>query len=572
VDSRTFAILVALGATLLNGVWLFIDRSTPSWDQSSYLSLALTYNSAAGDGGVGGLVRTVFQADPARGPLFAVLISPFLALFGDAGRSATLLHLLLAPALYLGAGEIAMTIFRNWRARLLAIGLTAFTPLMVGLFHNVLVDFTLVTLTTLSIAFLLKSDLFARRGMTVAMAVAMGLGTLTKVTFPAFVAGPVLVAAVQLLLLTRSASRPEGQLGRRLGNLALGLLVYAVLTLTWYLPHLQQTLDYVRSTTSGPLSLGAGPSNPLTLPAISAYTLNVFNNNLSWILVLAGLVARVANLGRLSTALRAKGAGADRAHAATLLTWVLVPYVAQVTSRNQDIRLLAPALVGFVVATAGGLSVIPRSRLRLSVAVVALGALLFTTVNRIVPVGPSFLPQEVRLTLGGQTAWLPIASSATVGYEQLPQRDRTTRVFRYLESLAAERAADGAQQPETVCMLQSLPVTNTNTYSFLARAREDAFVVQDVVVGEGGTAALAATLATCDFALFVKPQEVHGADAVSRVTLVNDPFAANYMTPPLLKTFDGPRRAFPIGARPVLDDESTPPDDSRVVVLSKRVS
>ena len=68
--------------------------------------------------------------------------------------------------LYFSAGEIAWIIFRSWVARLLTIFLVATMPLMVGLFHTVLQDFLLVTLATLSLLLLLKSEGFQRRWMT----------------------------------------------------------------------------------------------------------------------------------------------------------------------------------------------------------------------------------------------------------------------------------------------------------------------------------------------------------------------------------------------------------------------
>lgn len=100
----------------------------------------------------------IHVADPSRGPLFTVLLLPFVYVFGPAARSGLLLNLLIAPVLYFAAGGIAWALFRNWIARLLTIALVATMPLLVGLFHNVLQDFLLVTLTTVSLLLLLKSE------------------------------------------------------------------------------------------------------------------------------------------------------------------------------------------------------------------------------------------------------------------------------------------------------------------------------------------------------------------------------------------------------------------------------
>lgn len=89
----------------------------------------------------------------------------------------------------------------------------------------------------------------------------MGLGTLTKVTFPLPTAGPLLVVAAQIVL----ARRPVA--GRRLlVNLAGAALVYLLVVAPWYGVNFSPTLEYVRSTTGGPLSLGGGAERPLHVP------------------------------------------------------------------------------------------------------------------------------------------------------------------------------------------------------------------------------------------------------------------------------------------------------------------
>src|SRR5882757_1009342 len=185
---------------VINGLWLFLDSSAPSWDQSHYLTVALEYQRAFEAGGPIEFLHSVKNTDPSHGPLFTVLLMPFIWIFGATARSGLILNLCAAPVLFFCAGEISWTVFRSWFARLLTILLVGLMPLMIGLFHNVLQDFLLITLATVSIMFLLKSEGFQRRWMTIAMALAMGLGTLTKVTFPLFVIGPLLVVVAQVLL------------------------------------------------------------------------------------------------------------------------------------------------------------------------------------------------------------------------------------------------------------------------------------------------------------------------------------------------------------------------------------
>ena len=90
--------------------------------------------------------------------------------------------------------------------------------------------------------------------------------------------------------------RRPGELdGRQLVNLAGAALIYLVVAAPWYVPNFSATLDYIRSTTGGPLSEGAGPTDPLTFHAITSFTTGVIDFNLSWVILLLGLIAVALN-------------------------------------------------------------------------------------------------------------------------------------------------------------------------------------------------------------------------------------------------------------------------------------
>jgi len=545
---REAAVALAIVAALANGVWIFLDRSIPSWDQAHYLSVALEYKRGLQSGGPIELLRTIHLADPSRGPLFPALLLPLVYAFGPAARSGLLLNLLIAPALYLAAGEIAWTLFRSRLSRLLAILLVATMPLTVGLFHNVLQDFLLVTLTTVSLLLLLKSDGFRRRGTTLAAALAMGLGTLTKVTFPLFVAGPLLVLAAQAVLVRRPAG---GR--RRLVNAAGAALVYLLVVAPWYGVNLDPTLAYVRSTTGGPLSLGAGPADPYTFHAIASFTLAVVNFNVSWIVVLAGAAALALSYPALRRAIGRPPRAEPALKAAFLLAWVLVPYLAVALAHNQDVRLMAPAMPGIAVLVAGAVGAIPRPRARAALAAATVLALAYVTLSHTTPVKPGPLPEYARVRVGPYRAVAPLGS-APVGYEQLPSPDYATPAIGYIEGIARAEPG-GLSMPRSVCLLESEAVANSNTFNYLASAREDSLVFTDVVLGPEGMKGLEAELKDCEFALYVRAPEPRGPLSESRVALVNRPYAASHMTPRLLALFKRPARAFPIGGRPRVEGE-----------------
>jgi len=567
------AIALAILATIANGIWLLIDRSMPSWDQAAYMRTTLQYQAAFDVGGIGELARSIFNTDPSHGPLLTVLLLPFVALFGAEQSSGLLLNLLIAPVLYFAAGEIAYVVFRNWAARLLAIALVAMTPLLVGLFHTVLQDFLLVTLTTLSLLLLLKSEGFQRRGPTLAMAFTMGLGVLTKVTFPLFVIGPVLVVAVQVAAGWLASRRGEG--GARsfdLRALAINLggaaLIFVVVAFAWYGPNFTETLDYVRSTTSGPLALGAGPSNPYTVDAVTRFTLGVINFNLSWVILLVGLVAVALNFERLRALCAKPLSWTPLANLAFLLAWAVIPYLSVALAKNKDVRLMAPAFPAVAILVAGAVCAVRWRAARLALASFVLIVLGYQTLTHITDVTPGFMPDRVAISAGSHEAVVQL-DSAPIGYEALPGEDYGTPVIEFMEQVARV-SPGGLETPRTVCMLQSEAVVNSNTYGYLNLARGDQFTFADVVSEAGGTEReLEAILSGCNYALYVKQPPVP-TDPESRLTLVNLPYAANHMTPRLFSLFGGPSRAFPItaaGETPDPGDDLATPGGDTVRVL-----
>jgi len=543
------AVGLAILAAIANGVWLLLDNAVPSWDQSHYLSTTLQYKQALDAGGPIDLLRAINNLDPAHGPLYTVALLPFVYVFGASASSALVLNLLLAPVLYFSCGQIAWIVFRRWQARLLTIVLVAAMPLMVGLFHNVLVDFLLVTLAALSLLLLLQSEGFQRRWITWGMALAMALGTLTKVTFPAFVAGPLLVIVAQVIVTQLANRKRENGNSAELRQLAINLggaaVVFLAVAFAWYGPNFTETIDYVRSTTSGPLSEGAGPEHPLTFDAITSFTTGVVNFNLSWVILGVGLIAVAFNASRLRSLFRRPLQAGPLWKLGFLLAWALIPYLSVATAHNQDVRLMAPALPAVAILVAGAVCAVPRRQVRLALAGVAVVLLAYQTLNHITDVTPGFMPDRARIALGDYEAAVQL-DSAPIGYEQLPSDDFGTPVVKYMEEVSLA-SPGGLSGPRTVCLLQSEASMNSNTLGFLSMARGDPFVFADVVIDPTRVeAGLEEVLSGCNYAVYVPQAEQPPSGPESRLTLVNEPYAANHMTPRLLKLFRGPSRSFPL--------------------------
>lgn len=538
-----FAVALAIFAACANGVWILLDEATPSWDQSFYLSVALTYGDAFGAGGVPDVLHAIRTTDPSHAPLFTLLLWPLLSLFGPGPRSALLLNFLLSPLLYIAAGQVAWLLFRSWVARLLAIVLVATMPLMVGLGHEILADYLLVTVVTVSLWLLLLSDGFRRWDMAVATGVAMGLGTLTKVTFPAFVAGPLIVVLAGIAISRRRGGEetpvPLGLLARNVGS---ALLAYAATIAPWYVTNFDATVDYVRSTTSGPLSEGAGPEHPLTFDAIASFTLGVANQHITWIVLLAGLAAAVLCASRIKALFARPLDPRPLLALAFLLAWFLVPYLSVATAHNQDVRLMAPAMPGLAVLVAAAMAAVPWRGARLALIGVTGALLVFQTTAHTTEIDPPVVPDRLDARIDSYEAVVTLDSDP-IGYERLPGPNYGTPVIEYMAAVAPA-GREGA--PPTACLLESEPIVNGNTLRYLAMAEDEEFAFVDFIVGPGERGALPERLAECDLALYARRPEDPNLEG-SRLQIVNDEYAARYMTPQLISLFEGPSRTFWVG-------------------------
>ena len=142
-----------------------------------------------------------------------------------------------------------------------------------------------------------------------------------------------------------------------------------------------------------------------------SFNVAVFNQHLSWLLVLAGVLVVLAHVPTFARHVRSPG-GDFWWRIVWLTTWIAVPYVLLMTGSNQDVRLMAPAFVGIAVALAAGLGTLRPAPLRIGLAVATCAALAFQTANRVVPLGPGWLPATADVHVGDQYLAAPIASSS----------------------------------------------------------------------------------------------------------------------------------------------------------------
>jgi 4-amino-4-deoxy-L-arabinose transferase-like glycosyltransferase len=106
-------------------------------------------------------------------------------------------NLIFVPLLGAGCYQTGRLVYDDARAGLLAVVFALGTPMIIGQFHWFLLDAPEAALVAVSVWLLLSTRRFELLERSFLAGIVVGLGLLTKETFPAFVLGPLLVLLIR---------------------------------------------------------------------------------------------------------------------------------------------------------------------------------------------------------------------------------------------------------------------------------------------------------------------------------------------------------------------------------------
>jgi hypothetical protein len=507
-----------------NLAWIALDHQAPAWDQANYLHIVYLWRSAFHQGGLGQAISAIYHADPSHPPLYMLAIAPFEAIDQGVGASLvanTLMLCVLVPA----TAMIAARLYGQ-RAAFPAALFVATCTMIIGLSRTTLVDIMLVLLVVLAVLAVVLSNGFERRGWALAVGALVGLATLTKMTAPAFVLAPALVAL----------ALPERRLPRQ--QVTNGLLAAAtalLVALPWYVVNIGPAWSYLRSATGGELAIGT-TAHPLSLDALLAFAAGTLDTGIGLILAVVLVVATV--LAWQSSGWR-RLKRQDLARIALPVSWFGVAFVVVAASHNQDIRFLAPGIPGLAVLAAGAVAAVTPRLLRLALLGLATGALTWQFVTYVTPfpsAGSASIeagPASFRLTLH--------MDGSPLAYERRPGvPDYATPVIRKLMTVREQLTPHGYLP---VCILETQEVINGNTIGFVAETLGVPVLLTDLsYLPRVSPNVLAIDLSGCQSALYIPGHVGSGRSGV-----LNQASAAAQMTPAELAQFKRAGGSLPVG-------------------------
>jgi len=233
------------------------------------------------------------------------------------------LMILIVNALFLGI--LLMSIYgicsvsQHKKAGILSAFLISFFPVVFGSSRIMMLDFPLMSMVTLSIFLLFKTDNFRSRFFSILFGLSMALSQLTKVTFAAFMAAPVIYYFIR--------SFKCGPKNKVLLNFALAsLLVIAASAIVYFNPLNFQQLETYFLKASMPLC-----DYP---PWYYLRNFPAFTGSFIFVLTVPLFLSYLLNI---------------RQREKLFLLWLVIPLVIYSVSANKALRFVIPVLPAYVL-------------------------------------------------------------------------------------------------------------------------------------------------------------------------------------------------------------------------------
>lgn len=472
------AVWCALMAGVLVG-WMVTNTAPPPWDESWYLQTSVVFFHALHAGSLGEFVRLVATSfGGTKAPLISLLPLPAYVIGGLGYGSIIVTNVVIALVGWIALFLYARSSLGPWRA-LVVVMIFTMMPVSFGIARQFLVETSLTDLVILWMLLLQRSNLLttqrrvarplgrgaARRlakaelstteRYDVWLGVVLGLGMLSKVDFPLYVAVPTLLALISTGRRQYAISGHTTVWRQVVKVLLIGLIVCSV----WYGPNLLTVTHYALSAGFGKIAGNYSYGNPFSPATIAYYLQTVVNYGTSvyigtaFILVVLGLL--VTYRRDLWKRIVAKQGGVHE------ILWLTVPLLIFLFGVNKDYRFLLPLLPAVALLLVRGASALIRStRLRVALLAVALIGPLGLMVETSVAGQPVFASE----TPGGFAVMSPYLGYAT---QPVVQHWPLKRILLTIEVNASRRYPPSGPPPLVLLVVDN-PYFNQNNMSYYA--------------------------------------------------------------------------------------------------------
>jgi len=272
-------------------------------------------------------------------------------------------NLIFAFFLFLATFMITWRITNKKSYSFFSVILIFLYPITFGLSRFYLKELSLMSAVTMFIFFILYSNEFENTLFSILAALSIGIGTLTKESFPIFIFFPIIY---QIYISTKKNFTHKKKI-----NMFLFLLI-GILSCPWFLSHpLEITKDGLSR-----IILGANNSNLnfFSIKNIFFYLYTLIDFSISWILFFIFSLALIPFFRKYIV------------HKNILIIWIVIPYVIFLFFPWKLARYIAPIVPAIAIITALGISMMKKKyRYILCSLSITLGTIQFISLSYDIP-------------------------------------------------------------------------------------------------------------------------------------------------------------------------------------------
>jgi hypothetical protein len=327
-----------------------LDCRPSGWDQSGHLTASVEYARAMAAGPVA-FAKTLRRAPSWYPPFYHLVLATVFAVFGVFSWAPAAVNCLFAGVLLYATWELGKKVYPDDNVvAFTGTALTATSPLLAYVSHEALLDYALVALVALAVLAASRESPFTCPSAAASAGAAVATALLVKPTAALFLTVPLLAAVARAAVWKEAA-------GRRC--LIVFLACAGLPPLAWYSLHMQDLNHLFRTN----LADAAREGDPalFTWESAAYYLRGLYRIYFAPILVFALLPGVLRALRRWQ-------------ETRYLWAWIVPAWLALTfLVANKDYRYPLPVLPGVALLGAGGLLWLPRGRLRVGAAALALG-------------------------------------------------------------------------------------------------------------------------------------------------------------------------------------------------------
>lgn len=229
IDYVLLICLLALHVTA-NCIWLAQDTSPPAWDPSGHLTQSLDYYDILTAGKFG----NVFLDSNRYPPLVYVTTTPFYLMFGRSEDVACMSLMQYLAILIFSTYFLGRYMF-NRTTGLLSAFLVSMYPVIFGLTRQYFLDLPLTAMAALGVLILIQGRNLKTQKDYLSIGLILLLGTLTKIQYVVFLAGPLIVLFIGQFV---KEKKKENTFLKASIEISLGIVCLALVLSIWLIPNI----------------------------------------------------------------------------------------------------------------------------------------------------------------------------------------------------------------------------------------------------------------------------------------------------------------------------------------------